>query len=82
MLVKNAGIRGRCKLADRLQKDPYIAIDQPYDDILVYRVKREGVIFQRNLDLLSDPDSETAYDGGILDNSHCSSPEKVRRYKN
>ena len=34
-----------------------------------------------NLDLLSDPDSEAAYDGGILDNSHCSSPEKVRRYK-
>ena len=34
-----------------------------------------------NLDLLSDPDSEAAYDGGIWDNSHCSSLEKVRRYK-
>ena len=34
-----------------------------------------------NLDLLSDPDIEAAYDRGISDKSHCSSPEKVRRYK-
>ena len=34
-----------------------------------------------NLGLLSDPDSEVAYDGGISDNSHSSSSEKVRRYK-
>ena len=42
VLVKNAGIRGRCKLADRWEKNPYIAIDQPNDDIPVYRIKREG----------------------------------------
>ena len=116
VLVKNAGIRGRCKLADRWEKNPYIVIDQPNDDIPVYRVKREGArsktrVLHRNfllpfiglptyeesveevneldeirsinanLDLLSDPDLEAAYDGGISDNSHCSSPEKVRRYK-
>ena len=32
-----------------------------------------------NLDLLSDLDSQAAFDGGISDNSHCSSPEKVGR---
>ena len=36
VLVKNAGIRGRCKLADRWEKNPYIVIDQPNDDIPVY----------------------------------------------
>ena len=125
--VNNAGIRGRCKLADWWVKGPYIVIDQPNDDIPVYRVKREGgslktrvlhrnvqlpfiglrtyeedeqldpVVSPKtveevneldkmrsinaNLDLLSDSNLEAAYDGGILDNSHCSSPEKVRRYK-
>ena len=39
--VKNAGISGRCKLADRWEKNPYIVIDQPNDDIPVYRVKRK-----------------------------------------
>ena len=42
MLVKNAGVRGRCKLADRWEKHPYISIDQPNDDIPVYRVKHGG----------------------------------------
>ena len=127
VLVKNADIRGRCKLADWWEKNPYIVIDKPNDDIPVYRVKSEGArsktrILHRNflrpfiglptyeegeqlepvvspetveegneldeiwsinanLELLSDPDSEAAYGEGILDNSHCSSPEKVRKYK-
>ena len=127
MLVKNAGIRGRCKLVDQWEKNPFIAINQPNDDIPVYRVKREGArsktrILHRNFllpsiglptyeedeqldqvvspetieeineldeirsinanyNLLLDPDSEAAYDGGISDKSHCSSPENVRRYK-
>ena len=42
MLVKNAGVRGRCKLADQWEKDPYIVIDPPKDDIPVYRVKHAG----------------------------------------
>ena len=37
VLVKNAGIRGRCKLADRWEKNPYIVIDQPTNYIPVYR---------------------------------------------
>ena len=126
-LVKNAGVRGRCKLADQWEKDSYIVIDQSNYDKPVQRVKREGArsktrilhrnfplpfiglpIYEENeqldpvvspetveevneldeiqsinanLDLLSDPDSEAAYDGGISDDSHASSPEKVRRYK-
>ena len=127
VLVRNAGIRGRCKLADQWEKNPYIIIDQPNDNIPVYRVKLEGARskprilhrklmlpficlptyeedeqlepvvspetvkevneldkirpFNANLDLFLDRDSGAAYDGGILDNSHCSYPQKVWRYK-
>ena len=42
VLVKNAGVRGKCKLADRWEKDPYIVMDQPNIDVPVYMVKREG----------------------------------------
>ena len=42
MLVKRAGVRGKCKLVDWLEKDPYIAIDWQNDDIPVYRVKHKG----------------------------------------
>ena len=42
VLVRNAGVRGKCKLADRWEKDPYLVIDQPNDDVPVYMVKREG----------------------------------------
>ena len=42
VLVKNSGVRGKCKLADWWEKDPYIVIDQPNDDIPVYKVRREG----------------------------------------
>ena len=126
VLVKNAGVRGKCKLADRWEKDPYIVIDQPNDDIPVYKVRREGKrsktrFLHRNFllpfmclpyhdedkeveelippqedqavnmldemlsvnaisDLSSDQGSEEAYDGGISDNSSCSSPSKVSRY--
>ena len=111
VLVKNAGVRGKCKLADRLEKDPYI--------VPVYMVKREGRrsktrFLHRNFllpfmclpceddyeenteepeqlvntlegvpsgdaisDLSSDPGSETAYDGGISDNSNCPSSSNV-----
>ena len=42
VLVKNAGVRGSCKLADQWHKDHYIVIDQPNDDIPIYKDKREG----------------------------------------
>ena len=32
-------------------------------------------------DLSSDPVSEAAYDGGISDNSVCSSPDRMKRYR-
>ena len=40
-LVRNAGIRSRCKLADRCEKDPCIVNHKPNDHITVIRVKRE-----------------------------------------
>ncbi|MCG8046231.1 MAG: RNase H-like domain-containing protein [Candidatus Thiodiazotropha endolucinida] len=42
VLVRNAGVRGKCKLADRWEKDPYVVIDQPNADIPVYRVQRQN----------------------------------------
>ena len=40
--MRNAGVRGKCKLADRWEKDPYVVIDQSNVDVPVYMVKQEG----------------------------------------
>ncbi|MCM8885689.1 MAG: DDE-type integrase/transposase/recombinase, partial [Candidatus Thiodiazotropha sp.] len=42
VLVKNVSIRGKCKLADRWEQDPYIIQDQPNPDIPVYKCQREN----------------------------------------
>ena len=42
VLVKNVSIRGKQKLADRWEHEPYVVVNQPYADIPVYEVKREG----------------------------------------
>lgn len=42
MLVKNVGVRGKCKLADRWEQDPYIVKAQPNPDIPVFEVQREN----------------------------------------
>ena len=42
MLVKNAGIRGKCNLVNRWEEDPYKVIDQPNDEISLNKVKRES----------------------------------------
>ena len=39
--VRNVGLRGKQKLADRWNKHPYIVIDQPIEDVPVFAVKRE-----------------------------------------
>ena len=41
MLVKNVGIRGKHKIGDRWEQEPYVVIDQPNDDIPVYEVRRQ-----------------------------------------
>lgn len=41
VLVKNVGLRGRHKLADRWDKEVYIVVSQPEPSIPVFRVKKE-----------------------------------------
>ena len=48
VLVKNVSIRGKHKLADRWEHDPYIVVSQPNFDIPVYEVKREGARFKKS----------------------------------
>ena len=40
VLVRNVGIRGKNKLADRWEHEPYLVLEQPNEDIPVYRVQR------------------------------------------
>ena len=42
VLVKNVGLRGKQKLADRWERQPYIILSQPNPDIPVYTVKLEN----------------------------------------
>lgn len=54
MLVRNVGIRGKHKLANRWEHTPYIVKEQPNPDIPVYVVQQEGSkkkprILNRNL---------------------------------
>jgi hypothetical protein len=42
VLVKNVGLKGKHKLADRWQKDPYRVVQHPNPDLPVYRIGREG----------------------------------------
>ena len=41
VLIKNVGLKGKQKLADRWNRQPYVVIDQPNKDIPVFAVKRE-----------------------------------------
>ena len=40
MLIRNVGLKGKNKLADKWNKDVFIVLDQPDPSIPVYRVKR------------------------------------------
>lgn len=42
VLVKNVGLRGKQKLADRWERQPYVIVSQPNPDIPVYQVKLEN----------------------------------------
>ena len=44
MLVRNIGIRGKNKLADRWEKYIYFIVDQPDSDLPVYNIKRESMV--------------------------------------
>jgi hypothetical protein len=43
VLLKNVGLKGKNKLMDRWQQDPFIVIDQPNQDTPVYTVKRDRI---------------------------------------
>ena len=67
VLVRNVGLKGRQKLADKWQKHPYVVTNQPIPGIPIYEVKKENSIakptlLHRNMLLpfvgLSDPDEE------------------------
>ncbi len=41
VLIRNVGLKGKHKLADKWDKDVFIVVDQPHEDIPVFRVKKE-----------------------------------------
>lgn len=41
VLVEKLGVKGKHKIADRWEEDPYIVLDQPIPDIPVFSLKRE-----------------------------------------
>ncbi|MCG8094292.1 MAG: DDE-type integrase/transposase/recombinase [Candidatus Thiodiazotropha endolucinida] len=41
VLIRNVGLRGKCKLADKWEKDVYLVVEQPNTEVPVYVVKRE-----------------------------------------
>ena len=42
VLIRQVGLKGKHKLADKWQKHPYIVVSIPTSDIPVYKVKRES----------------------------------------
>ena len=42
VLVRNTGVRGKCKLANRWESTPYLVVEQPNSEIPVFVVKPEG----------------------------------------
>ena len=61
VLVRNVGLRGKQKLADKWQDDVYVVVDRPNPDMPVYRVEpedrrrgRKQRVLHRNLLLLLD----------------------------
>ena len=42
VLVQKVGVKGKHKIGDKWEHDPYIVISQPNDDIPVYEVRRDN----------------------------------------
>lgn len=58
VLLKNVGLKGKNKIADKWQTEAYVVIDKPNDDVPVYKIKRgkEVKTVHRNLILpISSP---------------------------
>ena len=70
VLVRNVGLKGRQKLADKWQKHPFVVTRQPIPDIPIYEVKKENScskpkLLHRNMLLpfigLPGPDEEVSF---------------------
>ena len=85
VLIRNVGLKGKNKLANKWKKDVYLVVEQPNKQILVYVVKREhgrGVtkMLHRNLllQLMALPLSKPGVDSTVeLSNSSQPSPVEV-----
>ena len=44
VLVRNVGLQGKQKLADRWDSNPYVVLEMPNTDILVYKVRRRDKV--------------------------------------
>ena len=42
VLVRNVGLRGKQKIADRWQEDVYVVVGKPNEEIPVFEVRREN----------------------------------------
>ena len=42
VLVRNVGFKGKHKLADKWDKDPYVVLDKPDKNILVFKVQKQS----------------------------------------
>ena len=42
VLVRNVGLKGKCKLANKWARHPYVVVDQPDKSIPVYKVSKES----------------------------------------
>lgn len=51
VLIRNVGLKGKHKLADKWQQEPFMVVAKPNPDIPVYRIKRgtETKVIHRNL---------------------------------
>jgi hypothetical protein len=74
VLVRNVGLKGKCKLADKWGKDVYIVISQPNESIPVFQVQRQHgrgkmKILHRNLllPITSLPVRDSEADQGTVD---------------
>ena len=41
ILVRNVGLKGKCKLADRWSKDIFVVVSQPNPDLPIFQVRKE-----------------------------------------
>jgi len=84
VLIRNVGIRGKCKIADRWSSHVYVVLDQPNEAIPVYRVQHDDKtgpikVLHRNLLLPLSSDTLSNTDTPLVQKETTSKSEKPRR---